>query len=197
MLSPNLNGIVDSVVPPQEALLSLFESMQPLQIPFQVAPVHLSCLTIKRYVEILQPRMLNSYQKGEIGIFAAFCDLGLGMSRVVNSILQIEKYSLDHDDFPVMEEIRYFYEDAESSITEGQKAELYVKAISRIKTYSNMLKEDSTGFTAIDKFIADDIERILNNPSPIVVKEFFIEGEKIAGLMYKKLYPLAKEIFDY
>ena len=200
MLYPHLDTIVDSVVPKQETLVSLFESMKPLQIPLQVAPVHLSCLAIERHVELLAPSVLNSYQKGELGIFAAFCDLGLGMSRVVNVMLQIEGYSLTHDDSPVMEEIRAFYEDyedAESPTTAGQKAELYVKAISRIKAYSDMLKGDPTGFTAIDKFIADDTERVLNNPSPMVVREFFIEGEKIAGLMYKKLYPRAKEIFDH
>lgn len=79
-----------------------------------------------------------------------------------------------------------------------EQANLYIALDSYAKTYAEILQQEPSGFTLVDR-AAKDVEtegETIQAYRVPVVKEFMIEGARAGALMYKKLYPKAQKILQ-
>lgn len=201
-LQPSIDPLVknfeeDKFLP---KLAEMQKSLEPIRSPSQLTALFIIQNTLQNITSSIE-QIDSSVQMSRVdhaqaaGNFVIMCDFHRGILEVVESILAAEDY-LSHGDHTLAKEIGSRGE-AVGLPTEEQ-ANVYIALVSYIKTYAEILRQDPSGFTLVDR-AAKDLEtegETIETYRVPVVREFIIEGANAGALIYKALYPKAQKILQ-
>ena len=105
----------------------------------------------------------------------------MGVLEVPRRILATEEYSSDQSDNIISKNISEIGEATGSPI--GEQAYAYLKDIEQLKTYTEILNRDSSGFQLVEKIVTDVAQGLEKNPDSMFVREFMTKGTEAGALI--------------
>lgn len=133
-------------------------------------------------------------QEGDIPSFRFFFDTGFGISNVCGRLMAGELgVGGEADEFIT----RYISEESEVIDPKdpiGSAVEEYVTVTGDVSKTSRFLREDPTGFSALDTFIAE-LKKGSGIQESVQAEEYILAGAELARDIYKELYEIAYSLY--
>lgn len=202
-MQPSIDFIVKNLHTDEmfSELAEIQESLEPIRSPRQLIALFIikkavrsTDAMIEQISSEVEMSKLDKAQACDSFVIAS--DFNRGIIEVADSVLAAEDYLAHGGHTLLAKKISAIGETV--GLPTAEQANSYIVLGSYAKTYAEIVQQDPSGFTLVDR-VAQDVEtegEIIEAYGVPVIREFMIDGAKAGALIYKTLYPKAQKILQ-